>query len=285
MYRHRLVPMRVNQPLLHYTDHCWGCMILQDVLAAPSAPGRAARLAAAQVAALQQRLEAPPPSLQLLGIGDTLAQQAMLAPVCRRGRRPAAVRSLAAMLRVASVEAPAVRFSAIEFTALAPASDASLVAAAVPAAADAQGQSLSAGTWLGPRLIERQQEAAGSTPGLGSETSFTSPAGRIIVTGGSSFNRRSWALPWIPAVVWSHLWQCMKTDCTATFLCLVTCMARLTNFMHHHGRRHGRGGVAGGAVAGGPRGEAHRAAGPLGALPRRLAPGCLQVCWPENRGG
>ena len=155
---------------------CQGLSPLQDVLTAPSAPGTAARLAAAQVAALQKRLAAPTASLQLLGFGDTLAQQPMLAPVSRCGRRSAAVRSLAAMLRVASVEAPALRFSAVEITAAASTSDASLVAAAVPAAPDAQGQSLSAGAWLGPRLIDRQQEAAGGTPGLGSEGQLHIPS-------------------------------------------------------------------------------------------------------------
>jgi hypothetical protein len=166
---------------------------MQDVLRAPSTPGAAARLAAAQVAALQQRLAALPASLQLLGVGDSIAPQPVPAPMHRRrGRRPAAVRSLAAMLRVASVEAPAVHFSAVEITAVASAADArrlAVAAAAAPMAADAHGQSLSAGTWLGPRLVERQQAAAdGSTPGLSSEASFTSPAGRILVTGGFACN-------------------------------------------------------------------------------------------------
>lgn len=165
-------------------------MLLQDVLAAPNTPGAAARLAAAQVAALQQRLAAAPTSLQLLGIGDSVAGQPTPAPVSRRSRWPGAVRSLAAMLRVASVEAPAVHFSVIELSASTPAASASsisIAAAAAPAAADAHGQSLSAGTWLGPRLVGRQQEAAGSsTPGPGSEAGFVPPVGRILVTGSVS---------------------------------------------------------------------------------------------------
>jgi hypothetical protein len=162
-------------------------MVLQDVLATHSTPGTAARLAAAQVATLQQRLAAAPASLQLLGVGDSIAAQPMLAPVSRRSRWPGAVRSLAAMLRVASVEAPAVHFSAVEVAAVAPASaisPAAIAAAAAPAMADAHGQSLSSGTWLGPRLIERQQEAAGgSAPGTGNEAGFIPPTGRILVTG------------------------------------------------------------------------------------------------------
>ena len=167
-----------------------GFIVLQDVLVAPSTPGAAARLAAAQVAALQQRLAAAPAGLQLLGVGDSIAGQPMPAPVNRLSRWPGAVRSLAAMLRVASVEAPAVRFSAVEASALAPSSyssPAAIIAAAAPVAADAHGQSLSAGTWLGPRLVERQQEAAeDSAPGTGSEAGFIPPTGRILVTGGAS---------------------------------------------------------------------------------------------------
>jgi hypothetical protein len=153
----------------------------------PSTPGTAARLAAAQVAALQQRLAATPAGLQLLGVGDSIAGQPMPAPVSRHSHWPGAVRSLAAMLRVASVEAPAVRFSAVEIAAVAPASAtsfAAIAAAAAPAVADAHGQSLSAGTWLGPRLVERQQEAAeDSAPGTGSEAGFIPPTGRILITG------------------------------------------------------------------------------------------------------
>lgn len=162
-------------------------MVLQDVLVAHSTPGTAARLAAAQVAALQQRLAGAPARLQLLGVGDSIAGQPMPAPVSRCSQWPGAVRSLAAMLRVASVEAPTVHFSAVEVAAVAPASatsPAAIAAAAAPAAADAHGLSLLAGTWLGPRLVERQQEAAeDSVPGTGSEAGFIPPTGRILVTG------------------------------------------------------------------------------------------------------
>jgi hypothetical protein len=171
---------------------CWktSVMVLQDLLRAPSTPGTAARLAAAQVAALQQRLAAAPASLQLLGVGDSIAAQPIPAPLSRRGQLPGAVRSLAAMLRVASVEAPAVRFSAVEVAAVAPASatsPAAIAAASASAAADAHGQSLLAGAWLGPRLVERQQKAAeDSAPGSGSEAGFIPPTGRILVTGSAS---------------------------------------------------------------------------------------------------
>lgn len=168
-----------------------GCITcVQDLLAASGVSGVGARLVAAQVAALQRRLAAPPALLRLLGIGDSIASQPVPAPIACRRLNPSSfgtVRALAAMLRVASVEAPAVRFSAVEVSAATAAGNARVALLNSPtesAAADAHGQSLSAGAWLAPRLAERRQEAAeSSSAGGGSEASFTAPAGRIMVTG------------------------------------------------------------------------------------------------------
>lgn len=170
---------------LTQTLECAPCA--QEVVAAPGGPSAAARLAAAHVAALQRQLAMPPASLQLSGAGDSIASQPVPAPLAGRGTPAGSVRALAAMLRVASVEAPATHFSMVEVSAAAAASDAG-VAAASPAAsrlaADAHGLSLSAGAWLAPRLTARQPEAAGgSAAGFRSAASFTAPTGRIIVTG------------------------------------------------------------------------------------------------------
>lgn len=187
--------------------HAWA---LQDVLPAPGpdTSGGQARLAAAQVAALQGRFAANPTSLQLVAIGQTAGHLTSPASTGRHAgsSAEAASRSLAAMLRVAASEAPAILFSTLH---LSPATTAAELAAGgtelsasgsaagagggggvreVAEAPDVQGRALMSGMWLAPRLMARPHIGPGFA---GAEVTTAEPPtgtgateGSVIVTGG-----------------------------------------------------------------------------------------------------
>ena len=174
----------------------------QDVLVSSATDdhGGQARLAAAQVAALQKRFAANPASLQLTVAGVTAGH--LLSPAGGRAScataSAAASRSLAAMLRVAAVEAPTIAFSMLHIN---PAMPSIALAPRNPAAegdgsrkqrqlaedAGVHGRALSAGMWLAPRLVAHAHVVAGShadeSPVAGIAPGCTE--GSVIVTGRS----------------------------------------------------------------------------------------------------
>lgn len=164
--------------LLHGT-HFLLLLFTQDVLS-----GSGARLAAIQAATLQRCLAANPASVQLLSRGIGVTSQTTPSPVAAAGPQRSSGRALAAMLRVASAEAPAAAFSFLEVSAASaaawPPADSSLP---ISPAADAHGQSLSAGAWMAPHLSERRHVAAGGNAAGSAGSSSVSSAGRILVTG------------------------------------------------------------------------------------------------------
>ena len=146
--------------------------------------GASARLAAAHAATLQRCLATNSAAVQLRGRGDAVSSQFSPAPVAPAHRSRTGGRALAAMLRVASAEAPATSFSFLEVSAAA--ASAQLLADPQPPAspaADAHGQSLAAGTWLAPLLATRHHVAAGSTATGSGAADAVPPAGRVLVTG------------------------------------------------------------------------------------------------------
>lgn len=170
---------------------------LQDAMAAPkvSTQGGQARLAASQVAALQGRLLENPASLQLTAVGHTAGHLA--SPTSNGssagGAAAAASRSLAAMLRVAAVEAPTTAFSTLHVSPLTPAlqprardTASSSRQADLAMTAGVHGRALIGDIWMAPRLVSRPHvvnaTASEDDPQL-QATGCPAFEGSIIVTG------------------------------------------------------------------------------------------------------
>lgn len=182
----------------------------QDVLPAPGCnmSGGQARLAAAQVAVLQGRLATNPASLQLVAAGQTAGHVASPAAAATTAGSTAAAasRSLAAMLRVAAVEAPTTLFSTLH---LSPALSVQQLGKtnaqpeAPPAGSDAttadgswkvlaeaagvHGRALTGGVWMAPRLVAQPHMAPGSADDqvahVQPSTGTGATEGSVIVTG------------------------------------------------------------------------------------------------------
>lgn len=180
------------------------CLPLQDALASPtvSTQGGQARLAASQVAALQGRLLGNPASLQLTAVGLTAGHLASPASngSSAGSAAAAASRSLAAMLRVAAVEAPTTAFSTLHVSPFTPAllpraqsAASSSKQADLAMTAGVHGRALTGEIWMAPRLVSRPHVVYDTAREDESQLQATGcPAfeGSIIVTGSFSSCQR-----------------------------------------------------------------------------------------------
>ena len=258
----------------------------------PSTSGGQARLAAAQVAALQRRFAANPTSLQLVATGQTAGHLSSPASSGKHAgsAAEAASRSLAAMLRVAAAEAPAILFSTLH---LSPATAAAKLAAGgtemsasdsaaggggggglqdLAEAPDVHGRALMSGMWMAPRLVARPHLGPGFA---GAEVTTAEPSTGIGATEGSVIVTGDHALLFLSMGGPSY------TECKIELVASTLHFQRMRGAVAGIRRRYGRCGFSCGTVAGRQLcGDGRRPAWPLGTLPCGLAPCKLQVRYP-----